>query len=246
MSQPPGPGAWPPPAPWSPSPAPGSPAGGDPRADPGGGRPGDGTPPQPASAPPAHLPVPGSPAPQPHPGWVPAPQGSPDGAGAAGVPPVPPPPPGPGVRAPFATPPTERDRKRLWIGIAVGAVLVVLCCGGGIFGFGALIYSQSRALPAEATKVVSNYLDGLRDGDYRKAYDQLCGDLHDRQSLEQFTNTQRRRPPVTEYTLQVPQFSGSQVIVDAEVTTATTNPQVVRFFLIQDQQAGGLRICGTG
>src|SRR5436309_9937590 len=88
---------------------------------------------------------------------------------------VPAPPPGPGVRAPFAAPPTERDRKRLWISLVVGAVLLLLCCGGGVVGFGVLVVATDRALPAEATAVVERYLTGLRDGDYQKAYDQLCG-----------------------------------------------------------------------
>jgi hypothetical protein len=134
----------------------------------------------------------------------------------------------------------------MWIAIGVGAAFLVLCCGGGIFGFGALIYSQSRALPAEATQVVTNYLDALQRADFRKAYDQLCGDVHDQESLAQFTDSQRRRPQVTSYAIEGTRISGSQVIVDAEVTTSTTNPHLVSYYLIEDQQAGGLRICGGG
>src|SRR5207249_4522642 len=90
---------------------------------------------------------------------------------------------GPGVRAPFAAPPTERDRRRLWTGIGIGALVLVLCCGGGIVGFGTLVVAQAQALPKEAVVVVTRYLDGLRDQNHRQAYDQLCGQLQAQESL---------------------------------------------------------------
>ncbi len=134
----------------------------------------------------------------------------------------------------------------MWITIVVGVVALVLCCGGGIFGVGALIYSQSRALPAQASAVVTNYLEALRVGDYGKAYDQLCGELHNRVSLDEFSNRERHQPQVTSYTISVVRISGSEVLVDAEVWVSSSRSQMVRYHLIQDQQAGGLRICGSG
>ncbi|MFG2053728.1 hypothetical protein ACGFI9_06805 [Micromonospora sp. NPDC048930] len=48
-------------------------------------------------------------------------------------------PPAPGQ--PFAAPPTKKSNKGLWIGLGVGAlVLLLLCCGGGIFA----IYSGGK------------------------------------------------------------------------------------------------------
>jgi hypothetical protein len=65
-------------------------------------------------------------------------------------------------------------------------------------------------------------------------------------SLAQFTDREQRRPQVTSYTISVVRISGSEVLVDAEVSTSTSTGQLVRYHLVQDQRAGGLRICGSG
>jgi len=157
----------------------------------------------------------------------------------------PPAPPGPGVRAPFAAPPSERDRRRMWVGIGIGAVLLVLCCGGGIVGFGALVVARTRALPAEAVAVVDQYLAGLRDGDFKQAYDQLCGQARDQETLDRFTARQRGLPHIDSYTIGQPDASGAEVIVPADVE-AGGDRQSRTFGLVQDQEAGGLRICRGG
>lgn len=159
--------------------------------------------------------------------------------------PPPPPPPGPGVRAPFAAPPSERDRRRMWIGIGIGAVLLVLCCGGGIVGFGALVVARARALPAEAVTVVERYLKGLHDGDFEQAYDQLCGQLRDRETLDRFTARQRGLPHVDSYTIGSASVTSNEVIVPA-VVEAGGERQSRTFVLVADQRAGGLRICRDG
>jgi hypothetical protein len=158
---------------------------------------------------------------------------------------VPVPPPGPGVRAPFASPPTERDRKRMWIGLSVGAALLVLCCGGGIVGFGGLVVARTRALPREAVAVVDQYLSGLRDGDYKQAYDQLCGQRRAQESLAGFTARQRDLPGLDEYTIGQPRILGSEVVVRAQIERGG-GIRTEEFGLIEDQEAGGLRICTGG
>lgn len=156
---------------------------------------------------------------------------------------VPPPPPGPGVRAPFAAPPTERDRKRLWIGLGVGAALLVLCCGGGAFGIGALIVSRTDALRSEGASVVRQYLDGLRDANYRRSYNLLCSDVRATLSLGTFTSNQERQPRVISYTLYEPQLTGTGVVVDADVTTSGGTSDHRSFDLVEDAEAAALRIC---
>ncbi len=154
---------------------------------------------------------------------------------------------GPGVRAPFAAPPSERDRRRMWTGIGVGALLAVLCCGGGIVGFGTLVVAQTRALPQEAVVVVTRYLDGLRDQDYRQAYDQLCGQVRAQESLAEFTARQRGGPRLGGYTIGQARIAGREVVVPAQLQM---DGQVDNheFGLIQDEQPGGaaLRICRGG
>ena len=158
---------------------------------------------------------------------------------------APPPPPGPGVQAPFATPPTERDRKRMWIGLGVGAALLVLCCGGGLFGFGALVVTRTDALRSEAAAVVSEYLDGLRSQDYGRSYRLLCADVQATTSLTRFTQ-EHSRPRVLRYTLSRAGISGAEVVVPARVETDDGQVEYRNFTLVEDQDAGGLRICRGG
>jgi len=157
---------------------------------------------------------------------------------------VPPPPPGPGVQAPFAAPPTERDRKRLWIGLGIGAALLVLCCGGGAFGIGAFIVNRTDALRSEGASVVRQYLDGLRDGNYRRSYDLLCGDLRAAMSYGEYSSTQERQPRVVSYTLDPPQLTSDGVVVDVDVTTTGGTADHRRYDLVEDAEAAALRICG--
>src|SRR4051794_15605559 len=111
----------------------------------------------------------GYPAPRPSPGAVGPPPGfpgplSPPGLpgfpGPPGVPgpPEPLPPPGPGVTPPFTAPPSDRDRRGLWLGLGVAAVMLVLCCVGGAVGVGLLAVSTSRQVQTTARATVVRYL----------------------------------------------------------------------------------------
>jgi hypothetical protein len=156
---------------------------------------------------------------------------------------VPAAPPGPGVRAPFAAPPTERDRRRLWISLTIGAVLLLLCCGGGIVGFGALVVTTNKEIPVEARNVVNTYLSGLRDGDYRKSYDQLCADVQNRESEDDFAARVRAEPAVTSWTIDDVQVQPDTVTVETR-RELSSGEDLRTYTLVSDQQAGGLRICG--
>src|SRR2546430_9878962 len=157
---------------------------------------------------------------------------------------VPAPPPGPGVRAPFAAPPTERDRKRMWIGLGLGALLLVLCCGGGIAGFAGLVVAEDRAVPTEAVKIVDRYLRSLRDEDYREAYDQLCAARRGDETLAEFTARERNLPGITDYRIGTPQVGG-QVRVPVRVYLSSRLEDRT-YVLIADSSVGALRICAGG
>jgi hypothetical protein len=133
----------------------------------------------------------------------------------------------------------------MWINITIGAVLLVLCCGGGIVGFGTLVVLRTRALPAEAVSVVDQYLAGLRDGDYKQAYDQLCGPARAQETLARFTARQRALPHIDSYTVGQADPSGNEMIVPA-VVEISGDRQSRTFVLVGDQEAGGLRICRGG
>jgi hypothetical protein len=149
------------------------------------------------------------------------------------------------VQAPFAAPPTERDRKRTWISLGIGGAIVLLCCVGGILGIGGLVVAEQRAIPAEARTVVRTYLDGLRDNDYHKSYNVLCSPLKQRESYTEFANRHRAESQVRTYTISDPQPVGSRVLVPTTIQTVDGTGSSVQFTLISDQRSGALRICGT-
>src|SRR5262245_28432235 len=67
------------------------------------------------------------------------------------------PPPGPGVQPPFAAPPTDGDRTRVWVGLGVGAAALVLCCLGGLAGLAGLIYTGTQAIDEQSRVTVDRY-----------------------------------------------------------------------------------------
>jgi hypothetical protein len=158
--------------------------------------------------------------------------------------PVPPAPPGPGVRVPFPSPPTERDRKRLWVNLAVGGAALLLCCGGGIAGFIGLAVASQRAIPVEARTVVQDFLDGLSHRDFKKAYDQVCTSRQDQQTLDEFTRVEQQHPRIATFRLEEPIVLGSRVIVTADVRDVSGGGGAETYTVISDRQAGEQRVCG--
>jgi hypothetical protein len=150
------------------------------------------------------------------------------------------------VQAPFATPPTERDRKRLWIGLGVGAALLLLCCGGGVFGIGTLVVSRTNALRSEAVSVVQQYLTDLRTANFAGAYRLLCSPLQGTMTQAEYTSRERARPRVTDFTVGPTSFSGSEVLVMASVQTEDGVARHPTFALIAEGDPPALRICAGG
>src|SRR5690242_11629930 len=99
---------------------------------------------------------------------------------------VPAPPQGPGVYPPFPAPPVEGKGKRIGLGLGVGAGVLVLVCGGGLAALIGVGISASGSLQERAHVAVSQYLDALHDQKYDKAYQLLCDEARDDESLSEF------------------------------------------------------------
>jgi hypothetical protein len=149
--------------------------------------------------------------------------------------------PGPGVVVPFAAPPTDRDRKRLWISLGVGGALAVLCVIGCVIGL-VVIANSTRVTPQDATAVVTKYLDALSERDYATAYDSLCTQQQEKQSEQQFRRAQ-----------SAAEISSYEVGTATQHNTEFTVPATVRFasgrvrdltFQVLMEGPGDLRICG--
>jgi hypothetical protein len=165
--------------------------------------------------------------------------GGPASAGPAGPVGVPAPPAGPGASPPFAAPPTDRNRRGLWIGLGIGGLVLLLCCVGGVFGIGVLYVGATDQAKRQATAVVQAHLDALIDGDFRTAHDQFCDELArdiSRDELQQ----QMRSESFTDYRLEDPRL-GTFVEVTAHLRGRAG--EVVRTYLL-DTAGQELQICG--
>jgi hypothetical protein len=158
---------------------------------------------------------------------------------------VPTPPPGPGVTPPFTAPPADRNRRGLWIGLGIGAVVLILCCVGGLAGFGLLAVNTSKQVETNATEVVHGYLGALENRDYDKAYSYLCPALTSRMTPSEYAAQQQDRPRPVSYRVGRAQI-GNTIVVPADVSYDDGTSVQRRYRLTQELGSQDLRICGSG
>jgi hypothetical protein len=154
------------------------------------------------------------------------------------------PPTGPGVQPPFAAPPIDGDRTRVWVGLGVGAAALVLCCLGGVAGFGGLLYTGIQAQNERARATVSGYLNALSAEDYVKAYSLLCDRAQNSESVQAFTERVSDEPHVDAFTLGRAQFN-QEIVLPADVRFDDGQQRTVRFQLEDDVNTGELEVCGV-
>jgi hypothetical protein len=152
------------------------------------------------------------------------------------------PPPGPGVRPPFAAPPIEGRTARLWLGLGVAGLAVVLCCGAGGTAVVGLAITQTQAFNEQAEAVVGGYFDALAEEDYGAAYDLLCDDIQEQASPEQFAAQVAQEPRITSY--EVGDVNLTDLTVPADVTYAGGEQATLEISLDQDQSSCEFEICG--
>jgi hypothetical protein len=156
-----------------------------------------------------------------------------------------PPPRGPGVVPPFAAPPSEGRSSRMWLGLGVAGLAVVLCCGGGLAAVAGLLVAGTRALDEQAEIVITDYLEAISDEEYGEAYDLLCPDLQRRESLGAFERRVAAQPQISAFQVGDTDLT-TDIIVPVRVTYATGGTDSLRFVMAQDSETGGLLVCGDG
>lgn len=151
---------------------------------------------------------------------------------------VPVPPPGPGAAPPFAAPPTDRNRRGLWIGLIAGGLLLVLCCVGGVFGIGVLVVGSTEQAKNQAEATVRTYLDAVQAEDWDLAHEQLCSRLAAQVSPDELASRESRQP-FTSYRLDEATLSES---IDVLARLQTSAGEVRRLFQL-DTEGTRLAIC---
>ena len=167
--------------------------------------------------------------------------------GRDGAPPadpgVPAPPPGPGVAPPFAAPPTEGGRKRLWLGLGVGALALLICCGGGGAALVGLTISNAQAIEEQGHAVTDAYYRALVRKEYGAAYDKLCDEEQRRESRAEFAQRAADEPAVAAY--RVGEVDPNALTVPVDVTYSGGFQDTQQVTLAPDQQTGGMEVCGV-
>jgi hypothetical protein len=170
-------------------------------------------------------------------------------SGAGGAPPVPGSPAepdvpaGPGVAPPFAAPPTEGGRRRLWLGLGVGALAVLLCCGGGGAAIVGLAVSNVQAIEEQGRTVTDDYYRALVEKDWSRAYDRLCDDAQRREPRPEFEQRVAAEPPISGY--RVGRVDAQTLTVPVDVTLSGGKREAQQVTLAADPQTGGMEVCGV-
>ena len=150
---------------------------------------------------------------------------------------------GPGVVPPFAAPPQEGVRRRRWIAISIGAAVAVLCCGGGAVGFGVLAVTTQDQLINGARTVVTSYMNDWKKQDYPAAYQLVCDDEKDQQTVGEFAAS-IDEDLVYGFVVGKPVVDQNEVIVPVAVNFASGDNADIRFVVVTDSD-GSHKVCGT-
>jgi hypothetical protein len=157
---------------------------------------------------------------------------------------APPPPPGPGVHPPFPAPPVEGRGRRIGLGLGIGAGVLVLVCGGGLAALIGLGVAFTSSINERAHIAVGDYLDAVQDGDYDRAYSQLCQATKNFESASEFAERMAARERFDGYTI------GKLDLVSGEVPVDLTYPDGdvdhVEAQLGQNTSTGEFEVCSLG
>jgi hypothetical protein len=123
----------------------------------------------------------------------------------------------------------------------VGGVGFVLCCAGGLFGFGLLVVASNDQTQLQARQAVQAFLEAVQQEDYQTAHDMLCANLAGRISSETI-QTEFGQHRISGYTIGSVRAGGRTVSVDAELRFSDLPPRTVVFTLVPE--GTDLKICG--
>jgi hypothetical protein len=157
--------------------------------------------------------------------------------------PTPTPPPGPGAQPPFVAAPTEGSSARLWWGLGTGALALLLCGGGGLAVFIAMIVTGVRAVQEQTDQTVTRYVQALERGRFDDAYDLVCDSLRKRYTIEEFQDLER--DTITSTGFQVGDLNLNDLTVPVRLEYSTGSSQSVVYQLSQDTKTGHFEVCGT-
>ena len=128
---------------------------------------------------------------------------------------------------PMLVPPPKPNRTTRTVLIVIAAVLAVCCLGGACGGFWLYRTYTNNAGPARDATVA--YLDDVLAGDYQGAYGQLCEEVRDATTQEEYTRIQSAQLKVRSYEIDGVFVSNTNGRVSATVTVQMIQETGARF-----------------
>ena len=150
---------------------------------------------------------------------------------------------GPGAVPPFAAPPVEGRTARVWIGLSVAALALLLCCGGGTVALVGLLVTSSEAINEQAQATVDDYFAAVSQQDFTAAYRMLCTDAQRRETSDEFAERLSEQPEVDSYSVGQASMT-TPIVVQVSVTYVDGGGDTLRVTLNQDTSTGALEVCG--
>lgn len=151
--------------------------------------------------------------------------------------PYPSPPPSPTV-------PTKQPNRTLRTVLIIGALVVLLCCGGAIGG-GILLFKTVDKATAPAREATAKFFDAVATGDTASAYDQLCAATKGRFTPEQFDELIKEQGPVHSYELAGASVSNMNGVVTGTVTIRLERGAATETWEVSlAKEAGQWKVCG--
>ncbi|GAA0812697.1 hypothetical protein [Spirilliplanes yamanashiensis] len=152
---------------------------------------------------------------------------------------------GPGVVPPFPAPPTEGRSVRLWAGLGIGALVALLCCGGGTVAAVGLVASSQAAIQERLDANVGDYFDAVRDERWGEAYGLLCDEAQDAESPAEFAARVAEDAPIRSYEVGSIPLTAEELMVPVEVVRADGTTATLDVRLDQDPSTGDFLVCGV-
>ena len=109
-------------------------------------------------------------------------------------------PPGLYAAHPAVPPPPlpRKSRAGLWIGLGVGA-LVLICCVGGVLGFGGLIWAGMEVDKQQSVAALEEHLDAVKSEEFDLVYDNLCAEAKDGLGRAEYADKAGAAPQLLSY-----------------------------------------------
>lgn len=150
---------------------------------------------------------------------------------------------GPGVLPPFAAPPSDGNLRRMWLGLVIGFVVLVVCCGAGAAGLVVLGGGLEASVRGKAQAVVSEYMIDWQKGDYPGAYQLLCAEDQQSTSLSAFSS-QLEQNQVESFRVGTAVTTSSDIAVPVRATYTNGASRTSNYFVAIEGD-GNAYLCGN-